>query len=95
MKDPLFIACVTTLLKFIYLECGIHNALYGKFYNGYVAISLLALCLGTPIWGIATLLMGRALYRKSVCSESYGNIYDIKTTLIFLIGIYICCYIKS
>ena len=95
MKDPLYVACLLTLLRFVYLGCGIHDALCGKFYNGYVAIALLALCLGTPAWGVASLLVGRVLYRKLVGPQVYGDVYDVRTTIIFFIGMYICCCIKS
>lgn len=94
MRDPLLLASIVTFLRFIYLKSGVHDCLYGTFYNGYTVIILLSILLGFPIPLICALLVGRVLYRKVISIETYSDIYDPTTMLFFFIGMYICCLLK-
>lgn len=93
--DPLYITALVSFLRYVYLECGIHDRLYGTYYNGYVAIGLLAFILRIPLAFILCLLIGRMIYRKIVGPKVYEQNNHILNILIFFIGIYICCLQKS
>lgn len=92
--DPLYITAILSLLRYVYLDCGIHDKLCGKYFNGYVAMTLLVLALRMPIHLIMFVLLGRMLYRKIVGPHVYNNGNHIMNVLIFFIGIYICCLLK-
>lgn len=92
--DILYITSILSLLRYIYLECGLHDKLCGTYFNGYVAIALLTLLLKIPLYLIVCVLLGRLLYRKLVGKQVYNNPNHPFNILIFFIGIYICYYLK-
>lgn len=93
--DPLYLTAILSFLRYVYLECGLHDKLCGKYFNGYVAMTLLALALRMPIHLILFILVGRTIYRKIVGPKVYNNGNHIFNILIFFIGIYICFLLKS
>lgn len=94
MKDPILLASIVTILRFLYLKTGIHDCFYGTLYNGYTVLFILSLLMKIPIPLIGSILLGRFLYRKIVPLETYSDIYDPITMTFFFLGTYICFLLK-
>lgn len=94
---PLQLTLLLSLLRYIYLECEIHDKLYSfsnGWYNGYIVIALMALLLGIPPILIAGIVFGRMVYRSCVGSAVYNKGNHPFNVIIFFIGIYIALCLK-
>lgn len=95
---PLQLTLLISLLRYIYLECGIHDKLYALsdgWYNGYLVIALVAFLLNIPPALIAGIIAGRMLYRSCVGSSVYNKGNHPFNVIIFFIGIYIALCLKK
>lgn len=90
--ECLYTTIIILIVRYIYLESGLHNNLYKQtngLYNGYVGFFILLYLLHVPFWMIMLVLLGRHIYRSIVREEETYYVLNLKTNIVFGVGVYI------